>query len=89
MKEEIIVNENFVISKIYMIRNQKVMVEQDLAEKFDESSEEVNSSINLKVYLGLLVGIIVFISSRIRNLRGWYPLPSNLMMFGCSIRLSI
>jgi hypothetical protein len=40
----------------------------DLAEKFDENSEEVNSSINLKVCLGLLVGIIVFISSRIRNL---------------------
>jgi len=45
MKKEIFVNENFVISKIYMIRNQKVMVDQDLAEMCGVETRRLNEQV--------------------------------------------
>ena len=45
MKKEILVNENFVISKIYMIRNQKVMVDQDLAEMYGVETRRLNEQV--------------------------------------------
>ncbi len=49
MKKEILVNENFVISKIYMIRNQKVMIDDDLAEMYGVETKRLNEQVKRNI----------------------------------------
>lgn len=49
MKKEIVLTEESVISKIYLIRGQRVMLDKDLAELYDVDTRDLNKAVKRNI----------------------------------------
>ena len=45
MPQKIILNENLVISKIYLIRGQRIMLDEDLAQMYSVETKRLNEQV--------------------------------------------
>jgi hypothetical protein len=50
MSEELIITEEFIMSKILLIRDQKVMIDSDLAELYGVTTGNLNKSVKRNLF---------------------------------------
>jgi hypothetical protein len=49
MSKKLTINENLIISKIYLIRGQKVMIDEDLAEMYEVETKRLNEQVKRNI----------------------------------------